>query len=167
MTALAGGNYESWQSGQSFELALDLRVDVLQPASDSTETRADDRALVLLFETGGQTLLWAGRIGVKTQRDLITRYPGLHADVLVMAADTRPDDAWLESLRVRHWLQLPPRESWLNATGSASVLGGSCKIWPLNETGAVDVHFQPVRDRQPAAILLRPWLALPAEPTSQ
>jgi len=163
MAALAGREAESWQRGESFQFGPGLSVDVLHPAADSPESRAEDRALVLLFHAGSQTLLWAGRIGAQAQRDLLAAYPGLHADVLVMGADPPPDDAWLRSLQVRDWLQTPPRDPQLNATDTVDV-PNFCQVWPLNETGAVDIHFQPGQTGQASAILLRPWLALPSGP---
>jgi hypothetical protein len=161
--ALTGRKSESWQRGQSFQLEPGLSVDVLHPAADSPESRADDRALVLLFHAGSQTLLWAGRIGASTRQDLLAAYPGLHADVLVMGTEPPPDEAWLRSLQVRDWLQIPPRDRQLNSTDSATV-PDFCQVWPLNETGAVDIHFQPGQGNQPPEILLRPWQALPAKP---
>jgi len=161
--ALAGRESESWQRGQSFPLGPGLSVDVLHPAADSAESRADDRALVLLFHAGSQTLLWAGRIGAPARQDLLAAYPGLHADVLVMGTEPPPDEAWLRSLRVRDWLQIPPRDRLLNSAGAASV-PDFCQVWRLNETGAVDIHFQPPQAGQPPEILLRPWLALPVRP---
>src|SRR5208282_1953796 len=92
LAALTGRQTEPWQRGQSFQLGPGIRVDVLHPAADSPETRAEDRALVLLFHAGSQTLLWAGRIGAPTQRDLLAAYPGLHADVLVMGTEPPPGD---------------------------------------------------------------------------
>jgi len=144
IVSLAGRKTESWRRGGSFQLGPGLRVDVLHPAADSPESHAEDRALVLLFHAGSQTLLWAGRIGAPTQRDILAAYPGLHADVLVMGAEPPPGDAWLRSLQVRDWLQIPPRDR------------------QLNQTGAVDIHFQSAQGGQPPEILLRPWLALPA-----
>ena len=44
----------------------------------------------MLFMAGGQTLLWAGRIGLQTQRELLAAYPGLRADILVMGAEPPP-----------------------------------------------------------------------------
>jgi ComEC/Rec2-related protein len=167
MAALAGRTTEPWQQGQKAQLSPGLRVEVLHPAADSPADRiashAEDRALVLLFHAGSQTLLWAGRIGAPTQRDLLAAYPGLHADVLVMAAEPPPDDAWLRSLQVRDWLQIPPRDRQLNSTDAAAI-PDFCQVWPLNQTGAVDLHFQPAQGAQPPEILLRPWLALPAKP---
>ena len=162
IAALAGRETEPWQRGQDFQLGPGIRVDVLHPA-DRTASRAEDRALVLLFHAGSQTLLWAGRIGAPTQRDLLAAYPGLRADVLVMAADPPPDDAWLRSLQVRDWLQIPPRDRRLNSTAAVAA-PDFCQVWPLNQTGAVDIHFQPAQDGRPPEILLRPWLALPAKP---
>ncbi len=161
MIAPMGATLESWQRGQSFALASDVRVEVLHPAADSPETRAEDRALVLLFRAGDQTLLWAGRIDARTQADILQAYPDLHADVLVMAADVPPGDAWLKSLRVRHWLQLPPRERQLNLTGTPSLSPESGKVWPLDQTGTVEIHFHPAGQNQPPVIILRPWVALP------
>lgn len=161
MAAAAGANLESWQRGQSFILAPEVCVEVLHPAADSPETRAEDRALVLLFHADGQTLLYAGRIDAQTQEDILHAYPGLHADVLVMAADVLLSDAWLKSLHIQHWLQLPSREKQLNWASSPSTVQDTCKIWPLNQTGAIDIHFQSAADKQPASIILRPWLALP------
>ncbi|MEJ0000747.1 MAG: hypothetical protein WDO13_17210 [Verrucomicrobiota bacterium] len=35
----------------------------------------DDRGLVLLFHCGARTLLWAGRIGAATQREVLAEHP--------------------------------------------------------------------------------------------
>ena len=165
IAALAGRKTESWQRGQGFQLGPGVRVDVLHPAAaspaDRIASRAEDRALVLLFHAGGQTLLWAGRIGAPTQRDILAAYPGLRADVLVMGAEPPPDDAWLRALQVRDWLQIPPRDRQLNSTDAVAA-PDFCQVWPLNQTGAVDIHFQPAQGGQPPEILLRPWLALPS-----
>ena len=158
MIALAGRDPSSWQGGQSLSLGLGVRVDVLGPAADSAESRAEDRALVLLFHSASGTLLWAGRIGAQTQRDLLAAHPGLHADVLVMAADPPPDADWLRALGVREWLQIPPRDRQLNATDLAAV-PDTCEVWPLNETGAVTIHFAPAGEME-----LRPWLTAPTHP---
>ncbi|MCE0523594.1 MAG: ComEC/Rec2 family competence protein [Methylacidiphilales bacterium] len=162
MVALAGRPGESWQRGGSFQLGPDLGVDVLHPAADSTESHADDRALVLLFHAGSQTLLWAGRVGVATQQDLLAAYPGLRADVLVMGTEPPPGEDWLRSLQVRDWLQIPSRDRLLNSTDAAPV-PDFCQVWSLEETGAVDIHFQSAQDNHPPEILLRPWVALPSE----
>jgi competence protein ComEC len=61
MIALAGRDPDSWQAGQSVVLGEGVRVEVLNPAADSIESRADDRALVLLFHAANGTLLWADR----------------------------------------------------------------------------------------------------------
>ena len=162
LDALSGATAESWRRGQSVDLGPGVRVDVLHPAADSPETRADDRALVLLFHAGGQTLLWAGRIGPQAQADILAAYPGLHADVLVMGTEPPPDRAWLDALGVRDWLQIPPRDQRLNSNAPPVDTGDSCQVWPLDQTGAVDLHFLPATTGQPPKILLRPWLALPA-----
>jgi ComEC/Rec2-related protein len=160
LTAMTGRDPEPWQRGESFQLSSGLCVEVLHPAATSPETRADDRALVLLFRAGEQTLLWAGRIGPSTQQDLLNAYPGLHADVLVMGTEPPPDNAWLCGLQVRDWLQIPPRDRQLNLTGAKPV-PDFCQVWPLNQTGAVDIHFQPAGNGQPPKVLLQPWVALP------
>jgi competence protein ComEC len=162
LTALSGATVESWQRGQSVDLGPGVSVDVLHPAPDSPETRADDRALALLFHSGGQTLLWAGRIGPQAQADILAAYPGLHADVLVMGTEPPPGPEWLAALGVRDWLQIPPRDQRLNSNVQPVDAGDSCQVWPLGQTGAVDLHFLPATTGQPPKILLRPWLALPA-----
>jgi competence protein ComEC len=163
MAASAGANLESWERGQNIDLSPDVRVEVLHPAVDSPETRAEDRSLVLLFHAAGQTLLWAGRIDAQTQQDILDAHPDLHADILVMAVDAPLGDAWLKSLGVHHWLQLPPRDKQLNVTGAPSILPESCKRWPLNQTGAIDIHFQSATDKHLASIVLQTWLALPVQ----
>jgi competence protein ComEC len=160
MVALTGRENESWQQGGSFQLGLGLRVDVLHPAADSPESHAEDRALVLLFHAGSQTLLWAGRIGAATQQDLLAAYPGLHADVLIMGTEPPPGEAWLRALQVRDWLQIPPRDRQINASDTATI-PDFCQVWPLNQTGTVDIHFQDGHGDAPPEILLHPWLALP------
>jgi hypothetical protein len=156
MIALAGRDPDSWQAGQSVTLGQGVRVDVLSPSSDSTESRADDRALVLLFHAANGTLLWAGRIGAQTQHDLLATHPGLHADVLVMATDPPPGAEFLRALGVREWLQIPARDRQLNASDQGT-MPAACEIWPLNQTGSVEIHFGPEGQMQ-----LRPCLALPA-----
>jgi competence protein ComEC len=161
MTAMTGRASESWQRGQSFSIGTGIRVDVLSPAPDTRESLVEDRALVLLFHVGAQTLLWAGKIGPQTQQDLLAAYPNLHADVLVMGTERSPDAVWLESLQVRDWLQIPLSDPELNFVNAASV-PDFCQVWPLAKTGAVEVHFQPARGDQPSAVLLRPWVASPS-----
>jgi competence protein ComEC len=158
---LAGGALESWQSGQSFELGQGVSVEVLHPGADSPESHAEDRALVLLFHAGGQTLLWAGKMGPQVQADLASVWPGLHADVLIMGTDSPPARPWLQALGVRHWLQIPPHDRRFNGAISPADYADLCKVWPLDETGAVDVHFVAASGGGPAKILLSPWVALP------
>jgi len=160
LVALAGHDSEAWQRGGSLQLDSGLRVEVLHPAADSTEGHAEDRALVLLFHAGSQTLLWAGRIGIATQQELLSAYPGLHADILVMGTEPPPDADWLRALQVREWLQIPPHDRELNATDVADV-PDFCQVWPLDQTGAVDIHFL---SGTPGGVLLRPWLTLPVKP---
>jgi len=163
MVALAGGKSQFWAEGGGSQISSDVSVDVLHPAADRIASHAEDRALVLLFHAGSQTLLWAGRIGVTTQQALLAAYPGLHANVLVMGTEPPPDAAWLRSLQVRDWLQIPPRDRQLNAIDAVDV-PDFCQVWPLNQTGAVDIHFLAGQGNQASEILLRPWLALPTKP---
>ncbi|MCE0496907.1 MAG: ComEC/Rec2 family competence protein [Methylacidiphilales bacterium] len=160
--AMSGTSLESWRRGQSLELAPGVSVEVLHPAPDSPETLAGDRALALLFHAGGQTLLWAGRLGPQAQADVLAACPGLHADVLVMGTEPPPSRDWLRALGVRYWLQIPPRDPRANSAISPADFADLCQVWPLDETGAVDVHFDPARDGEPPKILLRPWLAAPS-----
>jgi hypothetical protein len=151
---------ETWQAGQTIRLGGDVHADILHPAMDSPETRADDRGLVIYFHLGDRSLLWAGRIGAATQAELLAAHPNLHADVLVMGTEPPPDPAWLSALQVRDWLQIPPRDARINVTDSTDI-PDFCQVWPLNRTGAVDIHFQDGRDNTPGKVLLRPWVALP------
>jgi len=162
MAALSGGKVELWQQGQSIDLAPGVTVEILHPAPDSPETRAEDRALVLLFHAEGRTLLWAGKIGLQAQMDILNARPDLHADVLVMGTEPPPSDAWLQSLHVRYWLQIPPRDRQLNSNRDATPVTNSCQVWPLDQTGAVDIHFQASQGTSPPVIELRPWLAVPS-----
>ncbi len=158
--SLAGRTEEPWQRGESYQLGAGVRAEVLHPAAGSPESHAEDRALVFLFHAGSQTLLWAGRIGAPVQQDLLAANPGLRADVLVMGTEPPPDEAWLRSLQVRDWLQIPPRDRRLNVTAAAAV-PDDCQVWPLDQTGAVDIRFQSAQDGRLREILLRPWLARP------
>jgi competence protein ComEC len=161
IVAASGRLPVTWSDGQVIPLAPDLTVEVLHPAADSPETHADDRGLVLLFHAAGQTLLWAGRIGSATQAALRAAHPTLHADVLVMCADAAPDEAWLEALGVREWLQIPPREARVNVVDAPAV-PAFCRVWKLDETGAVDLRFLAAQGSQPERIVLRPWAAAPS-----
>jgi ComEC/Rec2-related protein len=160
IAALTEREVESWKQGDSIQLGGGLSVEVLHPAAESPESRVDDRALVLLFHDGAQTLLWAGRIGASTRQDLLSANPGLRADVLVMSTEPPPEDAWLEAIQVRDWLQIPPRDRFANSTESIDV-PDFCQVWPLNDTGAVDIHFLPAKAGRSSEIHLQPWMALP------
>jgi ComEC/Rec2-related protein len=157
--ALAGKPAESWRQGQTLDLAPGVSVEILNPASNGAENHAEDRAFVLLFHAGGQTLLWAGKIGPQVQRELFAANPNLRADILVLDSDSVPDLAWLQALRVRDWLQIPPRDRQLNAPGTDA--RGICRVWPLDQTGAVEIHFNPAAGARPAMALLRPWTGAP------
>jgi ComEC/Rec2-related protein len=164
LVALSGGVLETWQRGQRIDLSPEVSVEVIHPAEDSTEGRGEDRALVLLFHQGERTLLWAGKIGQPAQADILAVYPNLHADVLVMGTEPSPDEAWLQSLRVRYWLQIPPRDRQLNSNGDTAPITTSCEAWSLDQTGAVDVHFTSDHEGQSPGIELQPWLAMPTKP---
>ncbi len=157
IAALSGDDPVTWQAGQEIDLGSGVRAEILHPGAGSLETHTDDRGLVMLFRVGPHTVLWAGRIDAATQRALLAAHPGLRADVLVMSAESSPDDAWLATLQVRDWLQIPPRTPRLNLT-DAPVVPDFCRVWPLNQTGAVDIHFDGDK------ILLRPWVTGPAAP---
>jgi beta-lactamase superfamily II metal-dependent hydrolase len=160
LVALAGRETEAWQRGQVFALGSGVSVRVLHPASDSPESHAEDRALALLFQAAGRTLLWAGKMGPETQADLVTSYPDLRADVLVMGTEPPPGEGWLASLGVRDWLQIPPRDRQVNATQPVAV-PDACRVWPLDETGAVALDFQAPQTGKPGQIHLRPWVKPP------
>jgi beta-lactamase superfamily II metal-dependent hydrolase len=153
IAAMAGDDPVAWQEGQVISLGAGLHAEILHPAADSPEAHADDRGLVILFRLGDRTLLWAGRIDAATQRALLAANP-VRADVLVMGTETPPDDAWLTSLQVRNWLQIPPRAPRLNVTDTP-VVPDFCQVWPLNQTGSVDIHFDGDK------VLLRPWVQGP------
>jgi ComEC/Rec2-related protein len=161
LAALTERGAESWTQGQSFALGDGVALEVLHPAADSPETHVDDRGLVLLLHTPGGSVLWMGRAGLAVRQDVLRAYPGLCADVLVMAAEPAPDEAWLEALHVHEWLQMPPRDSRVNALDSPAVPDG-CRVWPLAQTGAVELGFGAASSTQLARIYLRPWLASPA-----
>jgi ComEC/Rec2-related protein len=150
---------ETWQQGQSVVLGDGVTVQVLHPAADESSTHADDRGLVLFFHAGDQTLLWAGRAGPTTQQELAASYPNLRADVLVMGTEPPPDVAWLASLQVRDWLQIPPHDRYLNTPDIP--VPDFCQVWNLTQTGSVEISFQPGAASRPPEIRLRPWLALP------
>jgi len=159
--ALYGGTAESWQEGQHFDLAPGVSVEVLHPSATSTETHAQDRGLVLLFHAAGQTLLWAGKISPPVQQELLAAHPDLRADILVLDPDATPSLDWLRALQVRHWLQIPRRDRLLNAPTAEPDAGAVCLSWPLDQTGAVEIHFVAAEGAKPPEILLRPWVALP------
>jgi len=154
IVATSGDSPVTWREGQQIDLGPGIGAEILHPSADSSETHADDRGLVILFHCGLQSLLWAGRIDAATQRALLAAHPDLHADVLVMSPESPPDPAWLSTLHVHDWLQIPPRTPRLNQPDPPPV-PNTCRLWPLNQTGAVDIHF--TGDK----ILLRPWVAGP------
>jgi ComEC/Rec2-related protein len=160
VVALAQVKPEGWTDGSAAELAPGWSVEALNPPGGDLRTQAQDRALALLFRADGGTLLWAGKLSPAAQAQLLTAHPGLRADVLVLAADAAPSTAWLAALQVKAWLQLPPRDPRLN-TNPVTVLPPGCTAWPLNQTGAVEIHFQPAHGAAPPLILLRPWVSGP------
>jgi hypothetical protein len=156
--AVAGASIEPRQRGQVLDLGPGLRAEVLGPAPASAATHEDDRSLVLLFHASGGTLLWAGRLGAAGQRELMGAFPGLHADVLVWGGDTAPDSAWLRALGNPFWLRLPPRQRYLNAPSAMESESAPTAPWPLEQTGAVTVHFT---GGPSPGVELTPWVALP------
>jgi ComEC/Rec2-related protein len=164
LTQAMGASVEHWQRGSAFDLGPALRVEVLNPASDSSQKREDDRSLVLIFHAGRESLLWAGRIDAAGQEELRRAYPDLRADVLVLGMESTPSAAWLQSLGVRYWLRIPPHQKYLNSTAELSATGASCELWPLDQTGAVTVSFTEGGSGRPAGIFLQPWAELPVAP---
>jgi ComEC/Rec2-related protein len=151
---MAGTRLELWRAGTELDLG-GIEAGVLSPSVEDDPHHADDRALAILLSGCGDTLLWAGRLGADLQRQILAATPGLHADVLVMSPETAPDAGWLAALHVREWLQIPPRDPRLNVVNEIEVPAG-CRVWRLDQTGAVDLHFRP------GMILLSPWLAEPS-----
>jgi hypothetical protein len=131
---------------------------VLGPALASAETHEDDRGLVLLFQAGNGSLLWAGRVDEAGQEELARAYPAAQADVAVLGGDGPIDAAWLTRLGTRFWLELPPRQRGLNQSTATVPAVAPCAVWSLPTTGAVTVHFnvQP----QPG-MTLTPWVRVP------
>ena len=150
---------ETWQAGQTVALGAGISVEVLSPAADDAQAHGEDRGLVLLFHAGDETLLWAGKISETLQDQLLVDHPGLRADVLVLDPGSAPSAAWLEALQVRHWLQLPHYNRGLNVTTEEPVSETSCQLWPLEQTGAVEMRFMPGSNLR--EIVFRPWVALP------
>ena len=155
-----GDRIETWQEGSTVPLGSGVTVEILHPSPDSPEKHANDRALVLLFHAGGQTLLWADDIGSEAQAEILSHHPGLHADVLVMGTNPWPDETWLRALQPRHWLQMPSVANPVQTNGTVSALP-DFPVWPLDQTGAVEVHFVPAQNGKLPEILLRPWRELP------
>jgi ComEC/Rec2-related protein len=160
----AGVPIERWQRGQTFDFGTDLHAEVLDPATDSTATREDDRSLVLLFHANGGTLLWAARLDAAGQSDLLKAFPNLRAGVLLWGGDTAPPTGWLRALGARCWLCLPPRQRFLNTSSPREAPPGFLAPWPLEQTGAVTVHF--VGGTSPG-FELKPWVALPPTQSTQ
>jgi competence protein ComEC len=162
VVTLAGQPAETWQRGERFSLAPEVSVEVLNPEAEGVSTQGEDRALVLLFHAGDQSLLWAGKISAELQQELLTAYPGLRADILVAGQEAPPSAEWLRALQVRYWLQIPRGDRQLNAPTEALDANGPCQSWPLDQTGAVILHFAKAQGPHPATIALQPWVALPA-----
>ena len=161
LAALAGHPLETWQRGQSIALDANVSVDVLNPSGSAPLSHGPDRSLVLLFHAANRTLLWAGKIDGAGQADLLSAYPQLHADLLVLALDAEPATAWLQALRVQQWLQIPRRDRELNVSETGPPASTVCQPWPLDQTGAVEIHFQPGQGTGPELTLLHPWLSIP------
>ncbi len=157
LVTLSGGEIESWRRGEECDLGHGVTVETLGPSEQTTAGHAEDRALVLLFHAGGQSLLWAGKISPEAQEELRAAYPGLHAEVLVMNGDFAPATGWLEALGVREWLRMPPRDRQVNAIDPGP-MPASCRTWPLEQTGAMEVRFQAATPETPGLIFLRPWV---------
>jgi hypothetical protein len=162
--ALAESPAETWREGQNVNLEEGIEVEVLGPAPDSADNHAQDRSLVLLFQAAGHSLLWAGKIETAVQQKLLTDHPTLQADLLVLSPDSAPADAWLRSLGVREWLQIPRRERGLNAATSEDEALAPWGTWPLDKTGAVQVQFEGQPGTEPGKIIMRPWVDVPERP---
>jgi ComEC/Rec2-related protein len=144
-----------WSGGMAFELGGQVRAEVIGPALNGAATREDDRALVVLFESAGHTLLDASRLDAAGQAALLRDHPGLHADVLILSGDATPNAAFVQALGTKFWLRTPPRLRALNLSTAVEPDTLPCAVWPIDRTGAVTVHFTP------AGVELTPWAALP------
>ena len=157
LVALSGRPLEFWQRGGHVELADGISLDVLNPAAASGASRADDRSLVLLFHCAEGNLLWASRIDSALQQELLADNPHLRADVLILDPASTPSSIWLDSLQVRHWFQFPRRDRQLNSVTKSGDDHAGCQLWPLDQTGAVQISFTPHHASDPAKIFFRPW----------
>ena len=110
---------------------------------------------MLLFRAGARTLLLAGRLDAAGQSELLREHPGLHADVLILSEDAPPQAGLLDSLGAKFWLQTPSRQRSLNRPTATEPEATSCATWPLENTGAVTIHFTG------AGVELTPWTSLP------
>ncbi len=148
----AGLTLERWAQGLSLDLGPGLGAEIVGPALTSAATREDDRALVIQFRAAGKTLLCAGRLDAAGQAELLRDHPELRADVLVLSGDAPPNPAFLQALRVKFWLRTPARQRWLNVPAATDAGALPCPVWPLEQTGAVTVHFTPT------GVELTPWV---------
>lgn len=118
---------------------------VLGPIRDKQS--ANENSLVLYTAIGGKSWLFTGDIDSDTERELLNRYPELHADVLKVAhhgSKTSTDPVFLQKLQPIYGLISVgenntyghPHASVMNALKEANI-----SIIRTDQNGAIQYHF--------------------------
>lgn len=94
-------------AGEVMKMGEKLRCRVLWPPEEYMANYLQDQGLVLLFEYGGSSLLWAGQINTEIEEKLMRQYPSLKVDVLIQGHHPQNPSlskAWLDKLKPKHFI---------------------------------------------------------------
>ncbi len=95
------------QAGDLMEMRGDLRCRVLWPPEGYRANYLQDQGLVLLFEYGEGSVLWAGQISGEIEQQLMAMYPGVKVDVLIQGYHPyflNLEGEWLDALMPKHFI---------------------------------------------------------------
>jgi competence protein ComEC len=93
--------------GEEVKMREDLRCRVLWPPEGYRTHYLQDQGLVLLFEHGESSVLWAGQISEEIEQQLMAMYPGLKVDVLIQGYHPyflNLGREWLRALMPKHFI---------------------------------------------------------------
>jgi competence protein ComEC len=133
--------------GDVIEMGPDARFRVLFPPAGWEKSAADDKAIVLLLEAGGERVLFTFDSGFSTEEWLLRNEPDLRADLLVKGLHSKdlsgtPD--FLARVRPQVIICAPPRlgastnlDEW-----AEEVRQSGCALFRQDQTGAVQVTIR-------------------------
>ncbi|MFC4558876.1 DNA internalization-related competence protein ComEC/Rec2 [Virgibacillus kekensis] len=119
---------------------------ILSPQQDRQTT--NENSLVVYTKLGGKSWLFTGDIGINTEKEIMAKYPSLHADVLKVAhhgSNSSTDQAFVK--------EISPGFALISAGVDNSyghphqevlkiLKGAGVKVWRTDRNGAIQYYFR-------------------------